>query len=652
VGKSWFPIPPQRAIPGIGIDTKPTASRIGALDGLRAIAVSAVVLYHFSPRALPSGYLGVDVFMVVSGYIVTTLMLRERGRTGRIGAGAFWGRRFRRLVPALALMVIAVSAIVWCTGPTTLADTARSQGLASLLYVANWHLIGAGVSYGGALASASPFVHLWSLAVEEQFYLVWPVVLIGMLAVFKHRRWPVIAITALGALASVAWMTYLFDPHQDPLRIYYGTDTRAYTFLFGAVAALAAPYLKERGRRVVALAAPVALVALAAVMLTDSPDLLYRGGFALVAIGAALVTVATTVPGPITAALDRGPLRRLGRVSYGVYLWHWPAVVLVTPERVGASGIVLVGARLGFTALGTAVSWFVIERPLTIARPRRVALAGGFGVGVAAATLVALPVGPAFAYSNMRTDRVPPVVLSSAQTSAPTATGARTPASDAPLKGTARLALPRHGTAMIVGDSGMFSATPAFTTGLHNAGWPVVETAYPGVGLTSLDGRMQDEWRQSAAKYHVDLTIVMLGSWDVAWEQEHGAGAYRGVIDKSLAAFTAGHGKVLWLSVLPGGGKDDRVLDPFYAALPKEHPGEVEYVDIASALQAPDGSTPRVVDGKVLRQLDGWHLCQDGADAVATATLAHLGLATPGWQAGAWRTDGRYQPDNEGCPAS
>ena len=254
--KSWFPTRLHRALPVIDLHTNATASRIGALDGLRAVAVSAVVLYHFSPRALPSGYLGVDVFMVVSGYIVTTLMLRERERTGRIRAGAFWGRRFRRLVPALALMVIVVSALVLWTGPTTLADTARSQGLASLLYVANWNLIHAGVSYGGALVAGSPFVHLWSLAVEEQFYLVWPVVLIGLLALFRTRRWPVITVAALGAAASVAWMAYLYEPGRDPLRVYYGTDTRAYTFLIGAVAALLAPSLRARGRRVVVVHEP------------------------------------------------------------------------------------------------------------------------------------------------------------------------------------------------------------------------------------------------------------------------------------------------------------------------------------------------------------------------------------------------------------
>ena len=308
---------------GIDLQSKATASRIGALDGLRAVAVSAVVLYHFSPRALPSGYLGVDVFMVVSGYIVTTLMLRERERTGRIRAGAFWGRRFRRLVPALALMVIVVSALVLWTGPTTLADTARSQGLASLLYVANWNLIGTGVSYGGALAAGSPFVHLWSLAVEEQFYLVWPLVLVGLLALCKRRRWPVVAVTALGAVASVAWMAYLYDPGRDPLRIYYGTDTRVHVPLRRrrrtrrAVPARARsprgrarrPRRADRapggdGHQLARPSLPRRLRAR-----RDRGRARYRRDD-----GAGTVDV---VARPRAAAPAR-------QVSYGVYLWHWP----------------------------------------------------------------------------------------------------------------------------------------------------------------------------------------------------------------------------------------------------------------------------------------------------------------------------------------
>ena len=629
-----------------------SASRIGALDGLRAVAVSAVLVYHFSPGLLPSGFLGVDVFMAVSGFIVTNLLLRERARLGRIHIGAFWGRRFRRLVPALVLMVIVVSALLHYLAPTSVASSARGQGLSAMLYVTNWKLIASGVSYGGAIGARSPFVHLWSLAVEEQFYLIWPVVLVGLLAISRKRVWPVVAVTAMGAVASAAWMAYLYNPAQDPLRLYYGTDTRAQAFLIGALAALVAPFVGARSKALLRALGPVAFVALLVVMLTDAPGFLYRGGFALVAISAALCALATMHAGPLARALDQPGLRELGRVSYGVYLWHWPAVTLLTPDRVGANGFTLLGLRLAFTAAGTAFSWLIIERPLTIARPRRIALTGGVGVSVATVALVALPAGHAFAYADMRTDRVPaPVVYTTSQPRAPHPAARVHPKPKAQVVRAQGLTLPAQGTAMIVGDSGMFSATPAFSAGLDAAGWRVVETAYPGIGLTRLTDQLEQEWSTAARQYHVDLTIVMLGSWDLAWEQEHGAGAYRALIERSLASFRSGGGKVLWLSALPGGESDADALDRYYSELQQRYPGVVDYLDVRSVLAAPDGSWPRVVNGRVLRQLDGWHLCQDGADVVATTALDHVGLGTSTWHAGSWRTDGRYAPANEGCPS-
>jgi hypothetical protein len=272
---------------------------------------------------------------------------------------------------------------------------------------------------------------------------------------------------------------------------------------------------------------------------------------------------------------------------------------------------------------------------------------------VAAATvaLVALPAGQAFAYSNMRTDRVPAPIVYTAARHHTASTAPRARPKPRPVRA-AGLTLPAQGTAMIVGDSGMFSATPAFAAGLDAAGWRVVETAYPGIGLTRLTDQLQKEWSDAASEYHVDLTIVMLGSWDVMWEQEHGASAYRDLIERSIASFDRGGGKVLWLSALPGGVSDAGPLDRFYQEAAERHPGVVDYLDVRSVLTAPDGSWPRVVGGRVLRQLDGWHLCQDGADAVASAALDHLGLDGPTWHTGSWRDDddGRYDASNEGCP--
>jgi peptidoglycan/LPS O-acetylase OafA/YrhL/lysophospholipase L1-like esterase len=634
----------------LAFPTEDHPPRSGALDGVRAVAVTAVVGYHLAPSALPSGFLGVDVFMVVSGFIVTGLLMRERDRSGRIRVAAFWGRRFRRLVPAVMVLVAVVTVWVHVTGPSTLMPSVRSQGLAAVFYITNWRLIAAGVTYGGAVGASSPFVHLWSLAVEEQFYLCWPLLLLGLLALSRGRRAPVVAITAIAAAGSAAWMRYLYDTGVNVTRIYYGTDTRAQAFLVGALAALVAPHLRARGRQVVGVLGGVALLGVIAVMFTTATDLLYRGGFALVAIATALAALAAMLPGPVTFALDRAPFRGLGRVSYGVYLWYWPAITLLTPARVGIDGVGLLVLRLGVTAAGTAVSWMLVERPLARARPRHVALSGVVAVGAAAVALVVLPAGQAIAYSNFRTDRIPkPVLVTPVASTLPPA-GATAPTGTAPsLPASAgALTLPRSGTAMIVGDSGMYSATPAFAAGLAAAGWRVVETAYPGVGLTNPPGLIT-RWRNTVREYRADLTIVMLGAWDIPWERVHGAAAYRTIVDQAVGAYTAAGGKVLWLSILPDATTDNWPLDRFYAALPARYPGVVEYLDIQSALRAPGGGWPRTVDGRVLRGRDGWHLCQDGAAAVAQMALEQVGLQRPGWETGTWRNDPGYEPAAAAC---
>jgi hypothetical protein len=332
-----------------------------------------------------------------------------------------------------------------------------------------------------------------------------------------------------------------------------------------------------------------------------------------------------------------------------VYLWHWPAITLLTPARVGFGGVALLMLRLGVTAAGTTVSWFAIERPIAVFRPRRVALAGAAASLCAIVAIVVLPPGQSFAYATYRTDqiRAPVVVAPSITTTSlrpvdDTTTTTRAP----PSAGS--LVLPRWGTAMIVGDSGMYSATPAFTAALSAAGWRVVQTAYPGIGLTNPPGEIP-HWTTTVRQYHPDLTIVMLGGWDVAWEAVHGSSAYRALVDQAVAAFTATGGKVLWLSILPGGSIDDRPLDRFYAALPARYPGVVEYLDIEASLRAPHGGWPRVVDGHALRGRDGWHLCPDGAAAVTHLALGNVGLDRGNWDAGSWRAYAGYEPGTDTC---
>jgi peptidoglycan/LPS O-acetylase OafA/YrhL len=640
--------------------------RIGGLDGLRAIAVGAVVVYHQWPDALPAGFLGVDLFMVLSGFLITGLLLDERARTGAVRLGAFWLRRFRRLVPALLALLAVVAIWVQISGPAALKPTVRGQGVASLLYVGNWKLVSDSTSYASLSDPPSPLLHLWSLAIEEQFYVLWPLVVVGVLALARGRRRPLALLAIVGTLASAGLMAAWFVPDKDPLRLYYGTDTRAQAFLIGALAMLATRrYTGARARRRLRWAGlPAFAVMLAAFTLMDAPGSLYRGGFAAFALVAAVVVVAVTEPGPLARLLDRGPLRLIGRVSYGIYLWHWPIIVLVTERTVPAHGVALLALRVALIAGATALSWCLIERPYKRASRIKALRFAPCGIAAAAACVLALPGMPVVAYASFDVTQIPtPVVVAP-----PTSTSVVTSSSLTPLVASSStstststsapaLAAPVEPpkTVLVIGDSGMYDATPALSAGLNLAGAKVIGTAYPGEGLTQPAG-VRDMWATWVRRERPDLVVVMLGAWDTAFIAANGDEAYQQVVDETVGLLTARGARVLWLSELPGHASlpgetvNSSDEDRFFAALPSRYPDVVDYLDIRSALIASDGAAPRSLDGHLLRKPDGWHLCPDGAAAVAHKVLSHLGLDGPGWDTDLWRTDARYDNPPGGCP--
>ena len=650
--------------------------RIGGLDGLRAVAVIAVVVYHLWPGKVPAGFLGVDLFMVLSGFLITGLLIDERSRAGLIRLGAFWVRRFRRLVPALLALLVGVAILISITGGADLKRTVRGQGIASLLYVGNWKLVAEGTSYASLSSAPSPLLHLWSLAIEEQFYVVWPLVVFGVLYLARGRRLPLMLVAALGAVASAMWMAVLFDPHDDPLRLYYGTDTRAQAFLIGALAVLAARrYTSARARRIVRWASvPAFVLVVDAFLLLHAPGVLYRGGFAAFALVAAVLVVAVTQDGPVTRLLDRAPLRIVGRVSYGIYLWHWPIIVLVTERNAPVHGFALLLLRLSLIAGATAASWLLVEHPYQRA-PRAHALRlAPVGVSVAAIALLVLPTTQVAAYASYDINHIPPpeVAPQPALTRATTdsiatalaASASTTPITDpaVALSASARPAPPdpppafaTPKTVLVIGDSGTYDMTPAFVAGFADAGVRVVSTAYPGQGLTKPDA-VQKIWTDAIDTYHPDFFIVGLGTWDNEFVAANGRDAYRAKVDSVIALLTSNGGHILWLSVLPSDAAlpDDRprpdIQDQIYSELPARHPGVVDFLDLTPTLSTPDGTTPREVDGHLLRKPDGWHLCPDGAAAVGHAVLGHLGLDGDGWDRGNWRTDHRYDDPPGGCP--
>jgi peptidoglycan/LPS O-acetylase OafA/YrhL len=379
------------------------------LDGLRALAVAGVVLYHAEPGWLPGGYLGVDLFFVLSGFLITSLLLAERDRTGTVDLGRFWLRRARRLLPAVVVLVGVCTLAAAVLARDDLGRT-RADAVASLLYVNNWHQVLADHSYFVQFERPSLLLHLWSLAVEEQFYLVWPLLLLAGLRLFG-RRGMVVAIVA-GIAASALLMAVLYDAAGDPSRVYYGTDTRASTILVGALLAFLWPVERLRGRLApgarVALdgfgVAALGLVALAFLRQRDYDPFAYRGGLLLFAIAAAFLIAAVSHP---ASRLERvfawAPLVWIGARSYGIYLWHWPVMMLARPRDVGFDGPLLVALQIAATVAIAAVSYRLVEQPIrtgTAQRSlrawldarsprRRLAAVGGALAGVAACVAAA-----------------------------------------------------------------------------------------------------------------------------------------------------------------------------------------------------------------------------------------------------------------------
>ena len=354
------------------IDPRPGGSiphRPG-LDGLRGLAVAAVVAHHFG--YLPGGYLGVDLFFVLSGFLITSLLLAEARSNDRISLGAFWTRRARRLLPAVVVLLVATA--IWARFGAAIADrpSLRREGIAGVFYMSNWEQIVSGVDYWDKFGALSPLRHLWSLAIEEQFYVVWPLV-VALIVRRGGARWSIAAVATIGAVASEAARWLMFDPDEPTSRLYFGTDTRIAAIFFGVVAAcmMASPSRARANvarRAVLEVAAIVSLLVLAVawVGLEGTDPLLYRGGFTVCGIAATIAVVAAAHrrPGRVAAALSWSPFRWLGTISYGLYLWHWPVVAVLDEQRMGFGGLPL-AAVWTVVSLGLAVvSFHVIETPI------------------------------------------------------------------------------------------------------------------------------------------------------------------------------------------------------------------------------------------------------------------------------------------------
>lgn len=365
------------------------------IDGLRAVALGAVLCFHAEFAWAKGGYLGVSLFFTLSGYLITSLLLGEAERTGRIDLVRFWTRRLRRLAPASRVCLLLVAACAPLIAASGQPAKMRGDLIASLFYAANWRFLVSGQSYADLFVGGpSPVLHFWSLAIEEQFYLVYPAVIAGAVVVGRRlkRGWVPAAVIATLAVASVVASVVIADHDIG----YYGTHLRAAELMIGGLAAYAIRRVSlDRIRRKASAwswlgAAGLVTFLVLASTVAQSGTWLTSGGFAAVAVVWSLVVVGALVPGPLRSALSAWPLVAIGKLSFSLYLFHWPVYLVLTPERTHLSQWPLFGLRVAVSVVVATLSYLLVETPV---RSRRFKLEGWVGAaawGVATAAVVAV----------------------------------------------------------------------------------------------------------------------------------------------------------------------------------------------------------------------------------------------------------------------
>ena len=596
---------------------------VPALDGLRGVAVVGVLAFHLGH--LRGGYLGVDLFFVLSGFLITSLLLVERDATGGIDLARFWARRARRLLPALFLVLLAIAAYAATDPPAVAMGALRGDALATLGYVANWHSIVADHGYWELFAAPSLLAHTWSLAIEEQLYVVWPLVV--FVALRFGRRALLVTTLVLGA-ASAAAMIVLHGAGDDTARVYFGTDTRAAAVLAGAALATWGA-ARMRHAPVIGVVCAIGL-GIAWATVEGTTGALYEGGFLLCSIAGALVLAGALQPGPLARALSLAPLRHLGVISYGVYLWHWPGVV-VLDARVGVHGWPLLVLKLAVTLAVSEASYRVLELPI-----RRGSVRGWrirtLAPVAAAAALVAVITG----------------------TAAPAPAAIEEPAPPTPVAETARAADATR--LLVVGDSGarflgegLALVGPARDVTVRNAG-------AISCGLLTIGGELRvderkvvpdpdwcgawpERWTQELAAFDPDVALLVIG-WPGIGDRMIG-GEWQHPCDADFDEHYASEVRRA-VELLGSTGARVVVADAAYLALPVTQGDHRERIDCLNAvyhrevaradaellpvhdwLCPGDGGCRYEIDGVTMRH-DGVHFRDGGAVIAARWALTQI----------------------------
>jgi peptidoglycan/LPS O-acetylase OafA/YrhL len=413
-----------------------TLAYLPALDGIRGVAMLGILGVHAGVYLTAGGFFLLDSFFALSGFLITSLLIVEWRRKGTIKLGAFWARRARRLLPALFVMLIGVAIIYGVFVPAGTYPTLRGDALSALFYFANWHYIASGSNYFHMTGLTSPLIHTWSLAVEEQFYLVWPLVFLGVMKLTRSLR-ILLTVAVTGALASAMEMALLYNP-TNINRLYFGTDTHAQSVLVGATLAIGLRLWAERRRKdneqdwqartpwarlVLTAVGSVGLVVSGVLCATVHSDdaFAYRGGFLIAALAASavLLSVSCAQSSPVARLLSFRPFTFIGRISYGMYLWHFPLFIFINEERTGLSGWPLFAVRVIPTIGVAMLSFFLVERPIRqgtfFTRFRaQVFTLPAVGVVALAIVLATMPAADTFASGAAAIGAVPATTITSA----------------------------------------------------------------------------------------------------------------------------------------------------------------------------------------------------------------------------------------------
>ncbi len=621
-----------------------------------------MLFYHAGQSWAVGGFLGVDTFFVLSGFLITTLLVTEWSNRSTINLLAFWARRAKRLLPALLLVMVGIVVYAGVFAAPGELSRIRGDSYASLGYVANWRFIFSGQSYFDQFSQPSPLRHMWSLAIEEQFYLVWPLIVGGLLWWRRSLR-VLLAACVVMIAASATLMAVLYQPGHDPSRVYYGTDTRAQSLLIGAVVGIVlfmhGPLRSATARVAIRIAALVGAGYTLWLFsrMSERTDALYQGGFlfAALAVSAVIVSVVQPDRGVLGRFLSVSPLRWVGRISYGLYLWHWPVYLTLTEQRTGLDGFWLLAVRIAVSVAFAALSFYALERPIR---------AGTFRLPkpqIIAVTAVCALVAAVFVTTDGGGDSVAAKTERALSQHAPaphSAPPSTTPASDGAATVPAVPAFPAAPPkVMIVGDSvagtlglgyqnlGAASGLTVWNRGQLGCGLFYDGSVFEGGQLHTVDStkcNWRGKWPGELAFFKPDVVVMLVGAWDILDREVDGHEVKFGSVEydssflhqlddaTNLLASTGAKVVVLTtpffsrpeLAVQTGTqwpeydpSRVDRI-NSLYRDFLDNHPGRYRMIDL-NRFVSPQGKFTDSLNGQVIRG-DGVHFTEAGSAMVVS----------------------------------